>query len=60
MLYLMVTACFKYIVETDEVALDICVWIGDAVTYACLGCEIYHNSDFVFGENLFYSFLISD
>ena len=53
-------ASFKDIIETNEVALYVSVWIGDTVTYTYLGCEIYHDSDFVIGENLFYSFFISD
>ena len=60
MLNFMMTASFKYVVETDEVALDICVWIGDTVTYTSLGCEVYDNSNLVISENLFYSFFISD
>lgn len=54
------TASFKDIIETNEIALYVSVWIGDTVTYTSLGCEVYHNSNLVFGENLFYSFFISD
>ena len=53
-------ASFKDIIETNEVALYVSVWISDTVTYTSLGCEVYYNSDFVFGEKLFYSFFISD
>ena len=53
-------ASFKDIIETNEVALNVSIWISDTVTYTCLGCEVYHNSNLVFGENLFYSFFISD
>ena len=53
-------ASFKDIIETNEVALNVSVWISDTVTYTSLGCEVYHNSYPVFGENLFYSFFISD
>ena len=56
----MVTTCFKDVVETDEVALDISIRIGDAVTYTCLSSEIYNNRDIVFGENLFYGFLVGN
>ena len=48
----MVTPSFKYVVETDEVALDICVWVCDAVTYSCLGCEIYNHGNVIFSEDL--------
>ena len=60
MLNFMMTASFKYVVETDEVALDISIRIGDTITNTSLGCEVYHNSNLVFGENLFYSFFIND
>ena len=53
-------ASFKDIIETNEVALYVSVWISDTVTYTSLGSEVYHNSNFVIGENLFYSFFISD
>lgn len=60
MLNFVMAASFKDIIETNEVALYVSVWIGDTVTYTSLGCEIYYNSYLVFGENLFYSFFISD
>ena len=53
-------ASFKDIIETNEIALYVSVWIGDTVTYTSLSCKIYYNSYLVFGENLFYSFFISD
>ena len=58
MLNFMMTASFKYVVETDKVALDICVWIGDAVTYACLGCEIYNHGNVISSEDFFYCFFV--
>ena len=59
MLNFVMAASFKDIIETNEVALNVSVWISDTVTYTSLGCEVYYNSYLVFGENLFYSFLIS-
>ena len=53
-------ASFKDIIETNEVALNVSIGIGDTVTYTSLSCEAYHNSNFVIGENLYYSFCISD
>ena len=53
-------ASFKDIIETNEVALYVSVWIGDTVTYTSLSCEIYYDSDCVICENLFYGFLISN
>ena len=54
----MMTASFKYVVETDKVALDISIRIGDAVSYSCLGCEVYNNRDIVFCEDLIYCFFV--
>ena len=54
------TASFKDIIETNEVALNVSIGISDTVTYTSLSSEIYYNSDFVFGENIFYGFLISN
>lgn len=53
-------ASFKDIIETNEVALNVSIGISDTVTYTSLSCEVYNNSYLVFGENLFYSFFISD
>ena len=60
MLNFVMTASFKDIIETNEVALYISVWISDTITYTSLSCEVYHNSNFVIGENLFYGFLVGD
>ena len=60
MLYFMVTASFKDVVETDKVALDISIRVGDAVTNTCLGSKVYDNSNIVFGEDPFYGFFVSD
>ena len=60
MLNFVMTASFKDIIETNEVALNISIGISDTVTYTSLSSEIYYNSYLVFGENLFYSFFISD
>ena len=40
----MMTACFKDVVETDEVALDISIGIGDGIAHTGLGGQIYNNS----------------
>ena len=53
-------ASFKDIIETNEIALYVSVWISDTVTYTSLSCEVYNNSYLVVSENLFYSFFISD
>ena len=60
MFYLMVTTCFKDVVETDKVALDISIRIGDAIANTCLSCKVYYNRDIIFSENLFYGFLVGD
>ena len=60
MLNFVMAASFKDIIETNEVALNVSIGISDTVPYTCLSCEAYYNSDFVFGENIFYGFLISN
>ena len=54
----MMTASFKYVVETDKVALDISIGISNAVTYTCLGCEIYNHGNDIFSEDLIYCFFV--
>ena len=51
----MMTASFKYVVKTYEVTLDICVRIGDAVAYSCLGGEVDYNVYLIFGEEILFS-----
>ena len=58
MLYFMMTACFKNVVETDEVALDISIGICDTVTNTCLSSEIYNNRYLGFGEYFIYRFFV--
>ena len=58
MLNFMMTASFKYVVETDEVALNICVWVCDAVAYSCLGCEINNHGNVIFSEDFIYCFFV--
>ena len=60
MLYLVVATCFKDIIETYKVALDISIRVGDAVTNTCLGSKVYDNRDIVFGEDLFYGLFVGD
>ena len=60
MLNFMMTASFKYVVETDKVALDISIGIGDAVAYSCLGCEIYNHGNVISSEDFFYCFFVGN
>ena len=60
MLHFVVAACFKDVVETDEVTLDIGVGIGDAVAHACLGGEVDHYCYLVFGEDCLHGCLVGD
>ena len=60
MFHFVMTACFKDVVETDEVALDIGVWVGDAVAHACLGGEVDHYGYLVFGEDCLHGCLVGD
>ena len=60
MFHLMVTARLENVVESDEVALDVGVGIGDAVAHACLGGEVDHYCYLVFGEDCLHGCLIGD
>ena len=44
-------AGFEDVVETDEVALDVGIGVGDAVADAGLGGEVHHNLRMIFGED---------
>lgn len=54
MFHFVVTTGFKYVVEANEVALDIGIGISYAITDTCLSCKIHNNSDIVLCEYLFY------
>lgn len=58
MLDLMVTASLKNIVETDKVALDISIRIGDAVAASCLCGEVHNYGNLVSREDFLYSILV--
>jgi len=45
---LIVAACFQNVVESDEVALDIGVGVGDGIADACLGGEVHDDGEVVF------------
>ena len=51
MLYFMMAASFKYVVETDKVALDIGIRISNTISYTCLGSEVYNDRNIVFCED---------
>lgn len=60
MFHFVVAARLKDVVESDEVALDVGVGIGDAVAHACLGGEVDHYCYLVFGEDCLHSGLVGD
>lgn len=45
-----VAARLQDVVETDEVALNVGIGIGDGVAHARLGCEVYHHLKVVLGK----------
>lgn len=49
----MVTACFKDVVESDEVGFDVSIRIGDAVAYASLCCKVHNYLWIVLGKEVF-------
>ena len=60
MFHFVVAARLEDVVESDEVALDIGVGIGDAVAHACLGGEVDHYCYLVFGEDCLHGCLVGD
>ena len=54
------TAGFEYVVETDEIGLDIGIGVGDAVTDSCLSGKVDYNVYVVVGEDLVDEGLVGD
>ena len=57
---LVVTARFKQVVETYEVALYVGVRVGDGVAHACLCGKVDHNGYVVAAEERVYGILVGD
>ena len=55
-----VAAGFQDVIETDEVALDIGIWIRDGIADTCLSREIHDNSEMVFLEQAVDSCLVGE
>ena len=60
MLDFVVTAGLQDIVETDKVALDISIGIGDAVADSCLSGKVHDNGNLVFREDFLYCVFVCD
>lgn len=60
MLDFVVTAGLQDIVETDKVALDISIGIGDAVADSCLSGKVHDNGNLVFREDFLHCVFVSD
>ena len=60
MLYLVMTASLKDIIEANEVALDISIWINNTITYSCLSSKVDYNVYVVVGEDLVDEGLVGD
>ena len=60
MFHFVVAARLKDVVESDEVALDVGVGIGDAVAHACLGGQVDDYGYTVVREDCLHSGLIGD
>lgn len=58
MLDLMVTASLQDIIETDKIALNVSIGIGDAVADSSLSGKVYDNGNLVFREDFLYSILV--
>ena len=60
MLHLVVATGLKNVVETNEVALDVGIGIGDAVTHSCLSRQVDHNSNLVFCKDFLHGILVGN
>lgn len=60
MFHLVVAAGLEDVVESDKVALDVGVGVGDAVAHACLGGQVDDYCYLVFGEGCLHSCLVGD
>ena len=60
MLDLVVTAGLQDIVESDKVALNVSIRIGDAVADSCLSGKVHDNGNLVFREDFLYCVFVSD
>ena len=60
MLDLVVATCLQDIVETDKVALNVRIGIGDAVADSCLGGKVHYYGNLVFREDFLYCVFVSD
>lgn len=60
MLDLVVTASLQDIVESDKVALNVSIRIGDAVADSCLSGEVHDNGNLVFREDFLHCIFVSD
>ena len=53
-------ACFQNIIETNQIRLNISIWIGDRIPHTCLCCQVNHNSRLICLENILNQIRISD
>ena len=60
MFHFVVAARLKDVVESDQVALDIGVGVGDAVAHACLGGQVDDYGYTVVREDVLHSGLVGD
>lgn len=60
MLDLVVATCLQDIVESDKVALNVRVGIGDAVADSSLSGKIHDNGNLVFREDFLHCVFVSD
>ena len=60
MLNSIMAASLQYVVETNQITLNICFWVGYRVSNASLRCQVCHNVRFIFGENIVDSLFISN
>lgn len=60
MLYFVVTASLKDVVESDEVGFYIGIRVGDAVAYSCLCGQVHNYLWLILGEEVFNEWFVGN
>ena len=56
--HFVMAACFKNVIETDEIGFDIGIGVGDTITDSCLGTKVNNDIRSVCFENIFNGVLV--
>ena len=60
MLHRIMAAGFKDVIETDDIAFNVHIWVVDGITNTCLCCQVDHYIKVIFSEQLVDQRLVCD